>query len=392
MNFDLSEEQEAVRDLAEQIFSGSVDVERVKEIEASDDRIDRSLWGELAAANLLGISLPEEHGGSGLGITEACLVLEQQGRVVAPVPYWATVMCGALPVAAFGTRAQQAALLPGVIAGDVILTAALAEAGVNNPLAPQTRATTDGDGWTISGFKPSVPAAHVATRVLVPASTPEGVGVFLVDPAGAGVTLERAVTTNREIHPHLTLDGAPGEPLGDGTVAGERVLGALVDRALLGLCALQLGVCESAMRQAAEYTSQRIQFGKPLSAFQGAQIRAADGYIDTEAIRVTMLQAAWKLDTGREASSDVLVAKWWASDAGQRVVHHVQHLHGGMGADIEYPVHRYFLWGKQIEDTLGGSSATLQRLGRTLAAERTDSAFGPTGAPVSDAMVTEAHA
>jgi acyl-CoA dehydrogenase len=367
VNFELSEEQEAVRDLAEQIFSGSVDVERVKEIEASEDRIDRALWGELADANLLGIALPEEHGGSGLGVTEACLVLEQQGRVVAPVPYWATVLCGALPLAAFGRPAQQAAWLPGVIAGDVILTAALAEAGVNDPLAPQAAAVPDGDGWRISGFKPSVPAAHLASRVLVPASTPDGVDVFLVDPAGPGVTLERAVTTNREIVGHLTLDGAAAERLGDGSTDGERVLGALVDRALLGLCALQVGVCESAMHQAAEYTSQRIQFGKPLSAFQGSQIRAADGYIDTEAIRVTMLQAAWRLDTGRDASSAVLVAKWWASEGGQRVVHHVQHLHGGMGADIEYPVHRYFLWGKQIEDTLGGASATLERLGRRIA-------------------------
>jgi len=367
MNFDLSEEQEAVRDLAEQIFSGSVDVERVKEIEASEDRFDRALWSELADANLLGIALPEEHGGSGLGVTEACLVLEQQGRVVAPVPYWATVLCGALPLAAFGAPAQQAAWLPGVVAGDVILTAALAEAGINDPLAPQAAATRDGDGWRISGFKPSVPAAHVATRVLVPASTADGVEVLLVDPAGPGVTVERAVTTNREIVGHLTFDGAPAERVGDGSVAGERVLGAMVDRALLGLCALQVGVCESAMRQAAEYTSQRIQFGKPLSAFQGSQIRAADGYIDTEAIRVTMLQAAWKLDTGRDASSDVLVAKWWASEGGQRVVHNVQHLHGGMGADIEYPVHRYFLWGKQIEDTLGGASATLERLGRHIA-------------------------
>jgi len=126
-------------------------------------------------------------------------------------------------------------------------------------------------------------------------------------------------------------------------------------------------VCEAAIKMAAEYTSERVQFGKPLSAFQGAEIRAADAFIDTEAIRVTMLQAAWKLDTGREASSDVLVAKWWASEAGQRVVHNVQHLHGGMGADIDYPVHRYFLWGKQIEDMLGGASATLHRLGRRLA-------------------------
>ena len=369
MNFELSEEQVAVRDLAAQIFSGSVTPARVKEIEASDERVDRALWRELAAANLLGISLPVEDGGSGLGVIEACLVLEQQGQVVAPVPYWATVVCGALPIAAFGTPTQRAAWLPGVIAGEVFLSAALAEPGVNDPTAPQVRADREGDGWRLSGVKPAVPAGHLAQCLLVPAATPDGVAVFLVDPAAAGVTLERAVTTNREVVAHVTLDGARAEVLGDGSVPGAQVLGALVDRALVGLCALQVGVCEAALRQAAEYTSGRIQFGKPLSAFQGAQIRAADGYIDTEAIRVTMLQAAWRLDTGRPASSDVLVAKWWASEAGQRVVHHVQHLHGGLGADVEYPVHRYFLWGKQIEDTLGGASATLQRLGRRLAAE-----------------------
>jgi alkylation response protein AidB-like acyl-CoA dehydrogenase len=141
----------------------------------------------------------------------------------------------------------------------------------------------------------------------------------------------------------------------------------MLDRALLGLAAIQVGVCEAAVRMAAEYTSNRVQFGKPLSSFQGAQIKAADGYIGTEAIRVTMLQAAWKLDAGRDAAADVLVAKWWASEAGQQVVHITQHLHGGMGADVDYPVHRYFLWGKQIEDTLGGASAQLARLGTVLA-------------------------
>ena len=148
---------------------------------------------------------------------------------------------------------------------------------------------------------------------------------------------------------------------------GKRALAWMIERALLGLCALQVGVCEAAIQLAAEYTSQRVQFGKPLSTFQGVALRAADGYIQTEAIRVTMQQAAWRLDAGREASRDVLVAKWWASDGGQHVVHNAQHLHGGLGADVDYPVHRYFLWGKQIEDTLGGASAQLARLGETLA-------------------------
>jgi acyl-CoA dehydrogenase len=141
----------------------------------------------------------------------------------------------------------------------------------------------------------------------------------------------------------------------------------MLERALVGLCAIQVGVAEQAVRMAAEYTSSRQQFNKPLSTFQGVALKAADAYIDTEAMRVTMWQAAWKLAEGRDATSDALVAKWWASEGGQRVVHITQHLHGGLGADVDYPIHRYFLWGKQIEDTLGGASATLARLGRVLA-------------------------
>jgi alkylation response protein AidB-like acyl-CoA dehydrogenase len=366
MNFDLSEEQQAVRGLAEQIFQDSVTVERVKAVEAGEERIDRELWRALGDANLLAIALPEDMGGSGLGVVEACLVLEQQGRVVAPVPYWATVLCGALPIAEFGTPAQRDRWLPGVVRGETFLTAALAEHGVNDPLCPGVRATREGDGWRLDGTKPSVPAAHVADGMLVPASTPDGVAVFVVDAGASGLSLDVAPTTDRSLVAHADFDGAPAEPLGKPD-DGERALGWIVDRALVGLSAIQVGVCEAAIRMAAEYTNGRTQFDRPLASFQGAQLKAADAYIDTEVIRVTMLQAAWKLDVGRDASTDVLVAKWWASEAGQHAVHVTQHLHGGMGADIDYPVHRYFLWGKQIEDTLGGASAQLARLGRALA-------------------------
>jgi 3-oxocholest-4-en-26-oyl-CoA dehydrogenase beta subunit len=366
VNFALSEEQTAVRELAEQIFQGSSPPDRVKEIEAGDDRIDRELWKALADANLLGIALPEAVGGSGLGAVETALVLEQQGRVVAPVPYWATVVLGALPIARFGSDDQRAKWLPGVIAGDTFLTAALAEPGVNASLTPGVRATEQGGGWVLDGMKPSVPAAHVAHAVLVPAQTDAGAAVFVVEAGAAGLTAEIAETTDRSLVAHLTFDGVSAESLGE-LSAGEQALESLFDLALLGLCAIQVGVCEAATEQAAAYTSQREQFGKPLSTFQGVQLRAADAYIDTEAIRVTTMQAAWKLDQGLPAHADVLVAKWWAAEAGQHAVHNTQHLHGGMGADIDYPVHRYFLWGKQIEDTLGGAAATLAHLGKVLA-------------------------
>lgn len=370
MDFSLSEEQEAVRGLAEQIFQGSAPVERVKEVEASESRVDRDLWRALGEAGLLGIALPESVGGQGLGMIEMCLVLEQQGRVVAPVPYWASIVCGALPLAEFGTDAQRERWLPGVVAGESFLTAALSEPGVNDALHPSTRATKDGDAWRLDGEKPVVPAAHVADAILVPAACGEGICVFVVEGDAPGLTTEMGEATDRSLVGHLTFDGTPAELLGGSAGAangGERIVQWMVDRALLGLCAIQVGVCEAATAQAAAYTSNRRQFGKPLSTFQGVQLRAADSYIDTECIRVTTLQAAWKMDEGLEATSDVLVAKWWAAEAGQHAVHNTQHLHGGMGADVDYPIHRYFLWGKQIEDTLGGASVTLARLGQVLA-------------------------
>ena len=121
---------------------------------------------------------------------------------------------------------------------------------------------------------------------------------------------------------------------------------------------------------AADYTSQREQFGRPLSTNQGVAMRAADCYIDTDCMRATLLQAAWLIDEGRptaEIADAAAVAKWWSADAGQRVVHATQHLHGGMGADVDYPVHRYFLWVKQLENTFGGGSRQLAAIGRTLA-------------------------
>ncbi|HMF81680.1 MAG TPA: acyl-CoA dehydrogenase family protein [Acidimicrobiia bacterium] len=373
MDFSFTEEQEAVRELAGQVFAGYATTERVRQIEASETRVDRDLWRALADAGLLALAVPEEHEGSGLGLVELALLLEEQGRRVAPVPVWPTLVLGALPLAEFGTPEQRQRWLPGVANGEVILTAALAEQGVNDPLRPHATATRDGDTWRLDGVKPSVPAAHVADRVLVPATTGDDeLGVFVVDPAGPGVDRTVAATTDRAKVAHLAFAGAPAEHLGENRVGEEEIDGRnatawMLDRALVGLCALQVGVAEGALRMAAEYTSERHQFGRPLSTFQGVALKAADAYIDTEAMRVTLWQAAWRLTAGRDATREVIVAKWWAAEGGQRVVHITQHLHGGMGADVDYPVHRYFLWGKQIEDTLGGASAQLARLGRALA-------------------------
>lgn len=371
MNFDLTDEQVALAELAEQIFTGSSPVERVVDIEATDDRFDRDLWNELASANLLGVSVPEEHGGLGFGIFELCMVLEQQGRRVAPVPLLPSLVMGAMPVAEFGSAELQSALLPGVVDGSVVLSGAYQEWGANDPMTSSISAVADGDGWVLSGTKPAVPAAVVADRILVPAATgPDALTVFVVDPSAEGVSMLLSDTTNRELHGELVLDGH--------RVGADQVLGAVdqgrsivawaVERVHVAMAAIAVGCCTEATTMAAEYTSQREQFGRPLSTNQGVALRAADCYIDTDAMRLVQWQAAWRLDAGLPATEAVAVAKWWAAEGGQRVVHGTQHLHGGMGADVDYPVHRYFLWVKQLENTLGGGSWQLASLGARIAA------------------------
>jgi alkylation response protein AidB-like acyl-CoA dehydrogenase len=143
----------------------------------------------------------------------------------------------------------------------------------------------------------------------------------------------------------------------------------IVERATAALAALALGVCSEALRLTAEYAKTRKQFDQPIAMFQAVGHRAADAYIDTEGIRLTTLQAAWRISEGLPAAKQIAVAKYWAADAGQRVVHAAQHLHGGIGVDKEYPLHRYFLYAKQLELTLGGSTSQLLRLGALLADE-----------------------
>jgi 3-oxocholest-4-en-26-oyl-CoA dehydrogenase beta subunit len=369
MDFAFTDEQEAVAEAASGVFEGLATVERITEVETGEDRFDAVLWSALADANLLGLAVPEVHGGSGLGLTEVCLVLEQQGRTVAPVPLWATLVLGAMPIAELGSDEMRRRWLPGVVSGEVRLSAALTEVAASPTRRPAVRADVDGDGYRLVGTASAVPQAHLAARVVVPADTGRGVVVVLVDPRAEGASLERALTTDRQVHPHLRLEGVQVSP--DDVLAGpgdgDDALQWMLQRAQAGLCAIQLGVTEEAIRLAAAYLSERHQFERPLATFQGAKMRAADAFIDSECIRVTLWQAAWRLDTGRPASVAVAAAAWWAAEAGQRVVHATQHLHGGIGADISYPIHRYFFWGKQIELMLETPNAGLARLGASLA-------------------------
>jgi alkylation response protein AidB-like acyl-CoA dehydrogenase len=194
--------------------------------------------------------------------------------------------------------------------------------------------------------------------------------VYIVEAGDAGVTVEPQELTDGVTAGRVVLDGvelAADRRLGDGDVVAEW----LMARATVGLCALQLGITERALELTAEYASKRVQFSRPIATFQAVSQRLADAWIDVEAIRLTMWQAAWMLAAGTsgETATDLAIysAKFWAADAGHRVAHTAVHVHGGVGIDISHPVHRYFAAAKTNEFTLGSATTQLRRIGAELA-------------------------
>jgi 3-oxocholest-4-en-26-oyl-CoA dehydrogenase beta subunit len=369
MDFTFTEEQETISKLARDIFERRATPERLTELEAGEIRHDTALWKELAAVDLLGTALPEALGGNGGGFVELGVLLAEVGAGVAPVPAYATLVLGADPIARHGSSEQQRRFLPGVVAGTRVLSAGLQEPGRSDPTVPASTARRDGSDWRLDGAKELVPAAQIADTLLVPASIDDGkggdVGLFLLATDARGIEVRPVATTNREPHADVFLDGATVSAEDRLQGDGEQLLGSLYTRALVGLCAIQLGVCERALRIAAGYTSGREQFGRPIGSFQAVQQRMADAFIDVEAIRWTTWHAAWLIAQGRPADRAARIAKFWAAEAGARVAATTQHVHGGIGIDVTYPLHRYFLWAKHNELTLGPASAQLATMGGT---------------------------
>ncbi|MFF3612337.1 acyl-CoA dehydrogenase family protein [Streptomyces sp. NPDC002580] len=365
MDFTPTEEQTAARDLAARIFG---DLSTHERLTAAGTGGDAGLWKELCAAGL--VAAVED-----IGLLGLVLLLEEQGRTTAQVPFAASCVYGLLAVTAHGSPEQRERLLPGITDGTVVVAGALSgpAPGRGAVRAEPGSGARDSDGEAgavsgagavrergpgrLTGAVPAVPWLREATHVLVADDRRRLWLVRTAEAAREPVELTAPWSAGR-----LTLDGTPGEALG--------TVGAyddLLATARIAFAGLQAGVCAGSLARAVEHTNTREQFGRPLAARQGVQLRAADAHMDIEAIRVTAYEAAWRRDAGLPFATHALTAAWWASEAGQRVVHTGQHLHGGAGADLEHPVHRHFLWGRQLDAYLGCGGEALQELGELIA-------------------------
>lgn len=360
MDFTFTPEQDEAAALTAKILEAEATPERQRATEAGGMRFDASLWRTLGEAGLLGLHLPSEYGGAGLGLIELARVLVEVGRSVAPAPLATHGAAGVL-LAELGSASQQATWLPGAADGSAMLTVALAEDHAAVPTAPATIASRADDGWVLAGAKTQVRAGTLAQAFVVTASTGSGAGAFLVEP-GDGVLVEEQRVIDGDTTARLTLDGARASRVGDDDAAARL---ALVATACA--CAEQFGVIEGALAETAGYARTREQFDRPIGSFQAVSQRLADGYIDALCARLTLWQAVWRLAEGLPAEMEVATAKLWAADAGHRLAHTAVHVHGGVGIDLDGVTHRYFTAAKRFEFAHGGATEQALTLGHALA-------------------------
>jgi alkylation response protein AidB-like acyl-CoA dehydrogenase len=366
VDFRFSEEQTALRDLAREILEAEVTPERLKAVEAREDAFDRETWARLAEANLLGLAVPAGLGGMGMGALEVFLLLHEVGRTLAPLPALPALVLGGLPLARFGSELQQKEWLAPLARGELVLS------GAFGPGAP-VRVRAGAGGFRLDGTCSEVPALDLARRVLVPGRLEDETALFLVDPTASGVAWQGRRTSRGERLFELSLSDAR-VPEAD-VLRGPALQDWCLERALVACAALQTGVCERALEITTGYLKQREQFGAPLGALPAVQHRCADAYIALDCLRSVTWLAAWRLAEEKPAAADARIAKFWAADAGSRITTATQHLHGGMGVDLDYPIHRYFLWAKSLELAWGGATLQLLALGDAMAQA------GPGGLP-----------
>jgi alkylation response protein AidB-like acyl-CoA dehydrogenase len=336
MDFDLTATQLAVADVVTSVLE--------KEL----------TWEALASGGVTALPVPERLGGDGVGLPEVATVLTEAGRHGAITPALATLGFGVLPLVDLASDDQQDRFLAGLVKGAKggVLTAALNEPGAALPDRP---ATTFADG-RLSGTKVGVAYAEQADWIIVTADT----AVVVVSPKTDGVELVRTPTSNASEEYTVTF-AAVAVP--DTDVLAGATARRVNELALAAIGAFTDGLVAGALRLTADYVAGRKQFGKPLSTFQTVAAQLAEVYIASRTIDLAAKSVVWRLSEGRDADDDLDVLGYWITSQAPPVMQICHHLHGGMGMDITYPMHRYYSTIKDLSRLLGGPSHRLDLVG-----------------------------
>jgi alkylation response protein AidB-like acyl-CoA dehydrogenase len=356
MDFSFSSDQQLLKNSARAFLDEHCKPEFVRTMFEDPRGESEALWKEMAQLGWLGLAIPEEHGGSGLGMVETAILLDELGRAAYPGPYLPT-MLAAHAILAAGSPAQKSRWLPAIAGGSARATVALLERDLDwDPRATATRAERRDGGWTVTGLKQFVPWPSIADVVLVPAQTPEGLSLFLVPTSARRLSVSMMTGMDLTLRVgQVTLDGVR---LDADALLGEAAAGPLLDdvlrRGAVAAAAEMLGAARRCLDMAVSYAKVREQFGQPIGSFQAIRHKCAEMLLEVENAHAATYYAAWALDAGAEdAVLAASVAKAYVNDAARKVCSEAIQVHGGIGFTWEYDLHLYFKRAKALEVQYG---------------------------------------
>lgn len=359
MNFEFSDDQKLLKDQARSFLADKCSSQEVRRILDGDEPFHPELWAGVAEMGWLGASIPEEYDGLGLGYLELCVIAEELGRAVAPIPFSSTVYLFAEAIMIAGSDEQKQKYLPKVASGEIIGTLAMSErAGAVTPKSIQSSVS----GGALSGTKIPVPDGDIANHIIVAARTGSGndarsISLFVVDGDAAGVSRNNVDTVDpTRSHASITFDSADAEPLGE---AGEgwSIIERVFDRAAVLFAFEQLGGSQAALEMGRDYSLERYAFGRQIGSFQAVKHKLADMYVATELARSNCYYGAWALSTD---APELPVAAATARVSATEAYHHCSkeniQVHGGMGFTWEFDCHLHYRRSKLLSLALGSQS------------------------------------
>jgi alkylation response protein AidB-like acyl-CoA dehydrogenase len=361
MNFEFSEDQNMLREQAQNFLRDKSDSRAVRAILEGDAPYDEALWKSIAEMGWTATTIPEEYGGIGLGHLELCVIAEELGRTLAPTPFSSSVYLATEALLQFGSDAQKQAYLPKLAAGELIGTVAVSEG--TRAATQKNLGTTAGDG-RLSGTKIPVPDGDVADFAIVIAKdSDDAASLYLVDLTGDGVTREAVKTLDpTRSHAKVVLDGAAGDVLG-AAGAGWSQLDTVFDRAAVLFAWEQVGGAEASLEMARDYAMGRYAFGRPIASFQAIKHKLADMYVAHTLARSNCYYGAWALSTNApELPLAATTARVSATEAFHECSKENIQTHGGMGFTWEFDCHLYYRRSKLLSVNLGSLPRWKDRL------------------------------
>lgn len=369
MELGLSEQQEMLQRAARDFLTRECPKKHVRDMEEDELGYSPEVWNKMAELGWMGLILPEEYGGIGSDFLDLTILIEEMGRALLPSPFVHTVAYCSLPILYYGTEEQKREFLPRIAEGSFIMTLAFSEpSGRFDEASIETQATQANNDYVISGTKLFVPDAHVADWLLCVARTDKGITLFLINAKSPGMscTLLRTLASDKQCEVILDKVKAPAKNILGEVGKGWQIVERIKEWGSVAQCALISGCLQQVLEMSVDYAKQRVQFDAPIGSFQAIQHKCADMATDVDGAKFITYEAAWKLSKNLPATTEISMAKAWASDASRRVCIQGHQIHGGMGITKDHDMQLYFRRAKAMELAFGDGDLHREIVAREL--------------------------